>query len=607
VGADKVDAYATSAALAGATLDWASYEAVIAVVGETPYAEGQGDIGAAMTLGRQNKYPAAEIQAVLAAVSGHDVPVITVLLSGRPLWVNKELNLSTAFVAAWLPGTEGAGVADVLLRKADGTVNSDFTGKLSYSWPKTDCQTPLNVGDASYDPLFAYGYGLTYAATPPALGALDETTSALGCGQSNVDTSTLTVLDSAGMKDPYSLYLGADPSWTQLVEAPGTPLSGTVGSAGSPDPAMTVTGSSNLTVDVQGDGRRAAWAGTAYAQIYAQGTEADLSSFLANDGALVFRGVLNAATTASLTAQITCGYPCRGTVDITGLLGAVGEKTTFKVPLRCFADAGDGFDLTKVNAPFQLQTTGALDLTFASVRWVQGAANDPDAADCATAGVATAAPAGGKALTFLSEANTLLDPFILYLGSGANWAMAVEQAGGTMLDGTVATTDGLLSLTAGTGVTVTAAGDGKHATWAGTGTAQIYLQGPDRDATLDGNQGWNLTGYLSSGGMLAFDAKVGVQPAGSVKARVDCGYPCIGELDATALFTNATLGNGGAHTFKIPLSCFQGAGTDFTKVNTPFLLATDGAFDVTFANVRWLPGPVAADAATCTGTVLSAP
>jgi beta-glucosidase len=99
---------------------------------------------------------------VLRAVTGHGRPVVTVLLSGRPLYVNAELNLSDAFVAAWLPGTEGGGVADVLFRGRDGRVVHDFTGRLPVSWPRAACQTTINVGDALYDPQFAFGYGLSY-------------------------------------------------------------------------------------------------------------------------------------------------------------------------------------------------------------------------------------------------------------------------------------------------------------------------------------------------------------------------------------------------------------------------------------------------------------
>jgi beta-glucosidase len=92
------------------------------------------------------------------------VPVVGVFLSGRPLWVNPEINATDAFVAAWLPGSEGGGIADVLIGDKAGKPRTDFHGKLSFSWPKTAGQFTLNRGDKRYDPQFAYGYGLTYAS-----------------------------------------------------------------------------------------------------------------------------------------------------------------------------------------------------------------------------------------------------------------------------------------------------------------------------------------------------------------------------------------------------------------------------------------------------------
>jgi beta-glucosidase len=74
------------------------------------------------------------------------IPVVAVFLTGRPRAITPELQASNAFVVAWLPGTEGAGIADVLFRNGKGDVNFDFTGKLSYSWPS----------------LFPYGFGLSY-------------------------------------------------------------------------------------------------------------------------------------------------------------------------------------------------------------------------------------------------------------------------------------------------------------------------------------------------------------------------------------------------------------------------------------------------------------
>ena len=70
--------------------------------------------------------------------------------------VNDALNNSNAFIAAWLPGTEGGGIADVVFG------DFDFTGKLSMTWPKSMDQIPINYGDSDYDPLFKFGFGLSY-------------------------------------------------------------------------------------------------------------------------------------------------------------------------------------------------------------------------------------------------------------------------------------------------------------------------------------------------------------------------------------------------------------------------------------------------------------
>lgn len=138
-----------------ADVDPSAFDAVLAVIGETPYAEGEGDIGT-RNLNASELYP--EDLAAIKAVSGKGAPVITVLVSGRPLAVTAEMNLSDAFVAAWLPGTEGAGVSDLLVKTAQGA--KGYTGTLSFSWPKDGCQTPVNAGDADNAPLFPLGYGL---------------------------------------------------------------------------------------------------------------------------------------------------------------------------------------------------------------------------------------------------------------------------------------------------------------------------------------------------------------------------------------------------------------------------------------------------------------
>jgi beta-glucosidase len=104
-----------------------SPDVAIVVFGEDPYAEYEGDLE---SLNFSAEHGAS--LELLRRLKGQGIPVVSVFLSGRPLWVNPELNASTAFVAAWLPGTEGAGIADVLFRDSEGEVNFDFTGKLSF-------------------------------------------------------------------------------------------------------------------------------------------------------------------------------------------------------------------------------------------------------------------------------------------------------------------------------------------------------------------------------------------------------------------------------------------------------------------------------------------
>lgn len=120
----------------------------IVVIGEEPYAEMQGD--------REDLILKKEDVTVVESLKARGIPVVVVLLSGRPMIVDQVLQAGTAFVAAWLPGTEGQGVADVLF--GDYNVN----GKLPHSWPRTMKQIPINVGDKTYDPLFPYGFGLTF-------------------------------------------------------------------------------------------------------------------------------------------------------------------------------------------------------------------------------------------------------------------------------------------------------------------------------------------------------------------------------------------------------------------------------------------------------------
>jgi beta-glucosidase len=123
----------------------AGADVAVVVVGETPYAEFKGD--------REDLSLDKEDLDAIANVKKAGIPVVVVVLSGRPVILGDALTQADALVAAWLPGTEGEGVADVLF--------GDYkpTGKLSFSWPRTMAQIPINVGDATYDPLFPFGFG----------------------------------------------------------------------------------------------------------------------------------------------------------------------------------------------------------------------------------------------------------------------------------------------------------------------------------------------------------------------------------------------------------------------------------------------------------------
>lgn len=121
----------------------------IVVVGETPYAEGVGDVGNGHTLDLSDA-DKANIDKVCTAVE----TCVVLDVAGRPQIVTDRLAKMDAFVMSWLPGSEGAGVADVLFGKRP------FKGRLPVSWPRSEDQEPINIGDRKYDPLFPYGYGL---------------------------------------------------------------------------------------------------------------------------------------------------------------------------------------------------------------------------------------------------------------------------------------------------------------------------------------------------------------------------------------------------------------------------------------------------------------
>ncbi len=313
-------------------------DVAIVVFGEDPYAEFQGDRPHLRFAGES-----APHLAVMQRLRAQSIPVVAVFLSGRPMWVNPEINAADAFVAAWLPGSEGGGVADVLLG------GHDFVGKLPFSWPRSAVQTANNVGDAGYDPLFEYGYGLT-SAESSALPLLAEDD---GLGGAPVDSGGVLFADGT-FREPWSLFLGSPAS---------TPA----------DATRRPAEAGGVRADVvdgraQEDSRRLVWSGAAPASASVSRANAVDWSRESN-GALAIEMELrvNAAPSAEVFLAMACGEDCAGSVDVTAPLRSapVGEFARLAVPLACFATLG--VDMGNITTGFALETAGTLDVTVASI------------------------------------------------------------------------------------------------------------------------------------------------------------------------------------------------------------------------------------------------
>ncbi|MGW8280154.1 glycoside hydrolase family 3 protein [Sphingomonas aurantiaca] len=320
-------------------------DAAIVVFGEQPYAEFKGD--------RPNLEYSPDDKAdldLLRKLKAAGVPVVAVFLSGRPLWVNAELNASDAFVAAFLPGSEGGGVADVLFRKTDGSVANDFRGKLSFSWPKRPDQYTLNRSDPGYDPLFAFGYGLSYAK-PGTVPKLDEARPAGMAASFNG-----TVFGKGRVPEGWSLTLVEQgQSKVRLLGVNAT------------------TATKRLTASAvdrrrQEDARAFVWAGgPAETRVEASGP-LDLTRESNGELSLVVDVRVDRPATAPVALGMVSTDGKAVTVPITKTLATakVGDWQQVIVPLQCFAKRG--IDMAHVTAPFVIATDGTLGVSISDVK-----------------------------------------------------------------------------------------------------------------------------------------------------------------------------------------------------------------------------------------------
>lgn len=314
-------------------------DVAVVVFGEDPYAEFQGDVPDLIFRDKSDNL------ALLKKYKAEGIKTVSVFLSGRPMWVNSHLNASDAFVAAWLPGSEGGGVADLLFGKAD------FKGKLPFSWPKLATQYVLNIGDTDYDPLFTYGYGLSYAR-PGKVGMLSEE-SGLPPGS---DLPAGTWFDRGKTGQSLDFYLTSSGGLEKLRTGIGT--------------NSDLVRAFSVDRNRQEDARRFIWLGGGNATVaLAANVPLDLSRETNGAVAVEIDYRLDALGVGAVKLlAFNEGLKPAGTgLDVTALFKAAKGKgwQTMSVPLSCFAKAG--LDMTKAQVPVSINTSVNLDLSISRI------------------------------------------------------------------------------------------------------------------------------------------------------------------------------------------------------------------------------------------------
>ncbi|WP_404368795.1 glycoside hydrolase family 3 N-terminal domain-containing protein [Sphingomonas sp. MMS24-J45] len=318
-------------------------DVAIVVFGEKPYAEFMGDVD---TLEFHDDLKSYKTMQRLRAAG---VPVVAVFLSGRPMWVNPEINAADAFVAAFLPGSEGGGVADMLFAKPDGTIAQDFRGKLSFTWPNgpmpAKLETPRDPGT-----LFPFGYGLQFT-DHILVGPLRET-----APMGQIVTSRITVLGRTGLPAGWGMA---------LAEAGAPPVTISSNAGQSQSGALALRG---IDRDRQEDARLATWRGGSAARVT---VSAPRSLDLSAPGQAL---VIDLRVVAKPTGKVTIGVEPTGTgkpadallLDATALLAkSPATWRTVSIPLRCI---GPRTALRAVSAPFVIETAGQLSLALSDIR-----------------------------------------------------------------------------------------------------------------------------------------------------------------------------------------------------------------------------------------------
>jgi beta-glucosidase len=314
-------------------------DVAIVVFGETPYAEGNGDI-ANVEYQRGDKQDLA----LLKSLKAQGIPVVSVFITGRPLWVTPELNASDAFVVAWLPGSEGGGVADVLFSKPDGSVNYPMHGKLSFSWPADPFQNPVNKGDGK-QPLFAYDYGLSYGENAD-LPQLDESVN------SAANAAGDTVIFQQSVQQPWSLIASSADEQGEMNSN-----------------VLSVNTLSIRTADrhVQEDTLQIEFGSSEDSIRFFSPFPEDLLDYAVPTGVLAFD--FQSSATTGMTISMSCGDGCEAELALDNFTTVDNNWQSVAIPLSCFVDKG--VNLREIYVPMALSAEDTTEFKLSDIRFTR--------------------------------------------------------------------------------------------------------------------------------------------------------------------------------------------------------------------------------------------
>ena len=261
------------------------------------------------------------------------------------MWTNEFINLSDAFVVAWLPGTESRGMTDVLVANEDGSVNYDFQGKLPFSWPSNPNQSTIAFYDPASDAEFDYGYGLTYKSLK-ALALLDESF------EKSEDYGDMVQIFSGKFNSPFEGFI-------QENNSPQIKLNSTNNTTQN-----DVVQIDFIDVDKQDDTLRVIFNADGNLNSFHILTTEVIGLEDFQSGFLNFNARVVESSGAIFLAA-TCGFGCMGSIDVTSLLMKSKSFDGYSVPLKCLTDKG--LDLSKTISPMILFGPADLTIDFKNV------------------------------------------------------------------------------------------------------------------------------------------------------------------------------------------------------------------------------------------------